>query len=193
MRGIHPYPEGTLLPTTSAASSSASPSVDFRCGARPRFTVGFSDSARAKMRREISRVAPFDIETGGLLFSLRRPTWERVEICYATPPGPLSRHSRYEFTYSVADIKREMPDFLQHLQWVGDFHTHPSHPAANEPSPADLETWATCLRQSSAEPYVSLIVTRDPEGHGWMLPRGSAFVTWREGGGFVCERAGIRD
>ena len=156
-----------------------------------RFEVSFSDRTRDRMHDVIRSAAPYRVETGGLLYSLHQPTWRAVSVCYATPPGPNSRHSLDSVHLSsLAAIEREMPDFLSHLAWVRDWHTHFGR---HEPSRADRQSWVDCLRRSRMPYFVGLICTRDDEGHGWMFPFGHAYVTFKEGGRTVCERVPIVD
>lgn len=130
-------------------------------------------------------------ETGGYLYSLWRPKLDETTIHLASGPGPDSLHGAEAMMLSrVEDVERELfRDRPRHLfHRAGCWHSHPI--PDDRPSPADMESWALRSEKTATLSYASLIVTPAESG-GWMYPRFSAFHTFNDGAGYVCERAKV--
>ena len=159
----------------------------------PRFTVHLPLSTEKKIEREIldARAGMGDVETGGVLYSLYRPNYERVLLHHATGPGKDARHARAELTLSSPKtVEAEFDEWSERARFVevGNWHSHPTEDA--EPSRSDLRNWASWRGLSGLWRYLGLIVT--PGELGWMTPRFHAWITTRdEHGRLVTEPATI--
>jgi hypothetical protein len=90
----------------------------------------------------------------------------------------------------VEDVEEQLfatrPRHLFHR--AGCWHSHPV--PDDRPSPTDMESWALRSEKTATLSYCSLIVTPKAQG-GWMYPQISAFRTFHDGVGYVCERARV--
>jgi len=184
-------PEGKTSP--ASRSTVSGPSVDFRPDATPRFEVTLSSSARQAIETELCAAAPFDVETGGHLFSHERRALF-ADVVHASGPAPSSEHSRTSVAIGqVADVRAEFGEFTQRadLRHVGDWHSHPGD--SSEPSREDMTTWKARLEKSGGDEYVGVIATRPDDGLGWRSPLLRAWVVRRDWvsppGRYVCEPA----
>ena len=171
---------------------SSSRTIDFRPDAPPSYQVTLSRGAVKAIEEELGLMSPHRVETGGFLWAVQRPmssSWASVEM--ATGPANNSRHGSHSVILGRAeDIKAQLPSFLSHMRYVGNWHSHP-HPDSSQPSTADREAWAARLKQIGWSRYISLIATPSP-GIGWMYPELHAWVTRTNGrGGYVIEPARI--
>lgn len=157
------------------------------------FTVHLPLSTQEKIEQEIldARAYMGDVETGGGLYSLYLPNYERVLLHHATGPGKDARHARGRVKISSSEtIEAEFAEWDKRARFVevGDWHSHPV--AGAGPSRTDLDNWAACRERSGIWRYSSLIV--EPGELGWMTPVFRAWVTTKdEHGRLVTEPATI--
>jgi proteasome lid subunit RPN8/RPN11 len=155
-------PWSSLLPARSASAPPRRIVLDRL--RRPRVTVTLTPGARDALEQQIQAWAPYQVETGGFLFSHYGTDGGHVHVCHASGPAPDSLHRRWSVTIGrVADVRAEFPDFLarQDLLSVGSWHTHPD--GDGEPSQPDRQAWASKLTRRFPS-YLGVIATRDTNG-----------------------------
>jgi proteasome lid subunit RPN8/RPN11 len=97
---------------------------------------------------------------GGWLFATRKPGQQShfVTVCAATWAGEGARASRNRITLGDAyGAQAELPDNLEHLKRIGDFHTHTA--GSLRPSRPDMRAWAGTADSLGLNAYVGLIVS----------------------------------
>jgi integrative and conjugative element protein (TIGR02256 family) len=124
--------------------------------------------------RELAAASEDGCETGGILLG-RGPDAENViTVERAGDPGPGAERRPDFFLRDLAHARGLADAAWQESDavWVGEWHTHPTGPAA--PSPRDLVTYAALLTDPdlSFGVFVSVIVIPDPD---WGSSR---LLTW---------------
>jgi hypothetical protein len=122
------------------------------------------------------------VESGGVLLSHpSRP----LEIRIATGPGEakLGRNALHLDLEEAADATRQNPG----LAVCGDWHIHLN--SNDLPSPTDRRAWARMLEADGVEVVVGIVVAAE---NAWTREL-HAWLTFRECGHVVCERAHLRE
>jgi hypothetical protein len=188
-----------MLADSPKRPTRSAPKIRFRERSAFGYTVSLGPGVRAEIEDEVSwcrhnggGFPDHEVrETGGYLYSLVRPGLDEVTIHLASGPGPDSLHGYDALRMSrVEDVEEQLfatrPRHLFHR--CGCWHSHPV--PDDEPSPTDMQSWVLRSKKTATLSYCSLIVTPKESG-GWMYPKISAFQTFGDGAGYVCERARV--
>jgi len=169
----------SVRPRSNGAARAAPELVETPSG----FEITLEGMVAQKIKDEVLetlwRYESREVETGGWLYALYRPSEDGVSIVHASGPGNGNQGSGWVELGAPSEIEAGFDDVLARarLVRVGDWHSHPwrDDTPFELPSDADLATWARHSDDAGVLPFVSVIVT--PGEVGWMTPELHGWVT----------------
>jgi hypothetical protein len=150
------------------------------------YKVDLTPQVKEAILNEIRRAhkeAGEEIEAAGWLFAPYRPRAESdsIQVVHATRSGS-ARGSQTSVTLCdpIEAMAHVRSSELAHLHLCGDWHSH-TGPGSELPSLQDARAWAGTMDSLGRSAYVSVIVSPNADGCGWMIPSFSAWVAGRYG------------